>query len=211
MATLFRSEADETDRVLALSDGVIAIVITLLVLDLTVPQLPPGSPESALVRLVARQWPEFLGFVLSFWVIGLYWVQHRRTFIHIETHERGVVFLNLLFLLLVSFVPYATSVFTTYPSQFGVTFVSAVLALTGTSLALLWAYASQNDLLGAGLTSRTVTIQAARYLASPLVFGVAILVAVLDAQLAILMWGLLLPLNGALQSRLIESFDGETA
>jgi uncharacterized membrane protein len=199
---------DETDRLPALSDGVIAIVITLLVLDITVPSVPPGSPVTALPGLVVGQWPDFLGFVLSFLVIGQYWVLHRRTFVHIERHERGVLFLNLLFLLSVAFVPYATEMFVTYPNRVGVTVLSGVLALTGGTLTLLWLYASRNDLVEAGLASRTVTIQVARFLATPLVFLASIVVVLTVGPLAaILTWGLLIPINGALQSRLVESVE----
>jgi len=202
-----RQEAAETDRLLALSDGVIAIAITLLVLDLTVPIVPANQPVAALPAFVAGQGSEFLGFVLSFLVVGLYWVLHRRTFIHIERHGRGVVYLNLVFLLLVAFVPYATSVFTTYPGRFGTAFLSAVLALTGFSLALLWIAASKADLIETGLGSRTVRIQAIRFLASPLVFTVAAAVALFQPLAAVVVWLLLVPIQGALESRLVASME----
>jgi len=207
MASAFSREADETTRLPALSDGVIAIVITLLVLDITVPELPPDSPSRVVLQSIVAQWPEFLGYVLSFWVIGVYWLLHRRTFTHIECHDHGLVVLNLLFLLLVAFIPYATSVFVTYPGQFGVTFLSVVLALTGLSMALVWIHASRRDLVEEGLTSRTVGIQAARFLASPVVLLLAAAVSLVDARLAILTWLLLIPVNGVLQSRLAESLE----
>jgi len=201
---------DETDRLLALSDGVIAIAITLLVLDITVPDVAPETPHQAIDVLVVDQWREFVGFVLSFLVIGLYWTLHRAVFAHIETHDSGVVWLNLLFLLLVAFVPYGTSVFSTYPSQFGVSFVSLVLGLTGCSLALLWLHASKHQLMKAGITSRFVAIEAARFLATPIVFFVSILVAIVDPTWAVGSWLLLLPINGALNSRLVESLETDS-
>jgi uncharacterized membrane protein len=210
MVSPYRSESEETDRLLALSDGVIAIVITLLVLDITVPRAASGTPTAVLPRLVAGQWAEFLAFALSFLVIGFYWVLHRRIFVHVERHDRGVLYLNLLVLLAIAFVPYATSVFTTYPNRFGVAFLSGVLALTGFSLTGLWLYVSRRDLLEAGLTSRTVGIQALRFLASPLVFVLAAVVAQVDAALAMGCWLLLLPINGALQSRLVDSLEAST-
>ncbi|WP_435345861.1 TMEM175 family protein [Haloarchaeobius sp. HRN-SO-5] len=207
MSVPFRREAGETGRLPALSDGVIAIVITLLVLDITVPTVPAGSPTSVVVERIVEQWQDFFGFVLSFLVIGQYWVLHRRTFVYIETHERGVVSLNLVFLLLVAFIPYATSVFTTYPGRLGIVFLSGVLALTGYSLAILWLYASRRDLIGTGVTSRAVQIRAAQYLASPLVFTAAIPVALVSPTAAILVWLLVIPINGALQLRLLSSLD----
>ncbi len=72
MAFSFRQESNETDRLLALSDGVIAIAITLLVLEITVPEIPVGGPLSVLPDLILDQWHEFFGFVLSFLVIASY-------------------------------------------------------------------------------------------------------------------------------------------
>jgi len=198
MPTAIRGESTETDRLLALSDGVIAIAITLLVLDLTVPAVPAAEQLSLLPAAIAEQWPEFFGFVLSFFVVGFYWVLHRRTFVHIERHERGVVSLNLCFLLLVAFVPYATNVFTAYPGRFGVPFLSTVLALTGLSLAALWIYADR----------RAVQIQAVRFLASPAVFALAAIVGRYSPLFGMAVWLLLIPINGVLQSRLVASLDG---
>ncbi|WP_254524123.1 TMEM175 family protein [Natrinema caseinilyticum] len=200
-------EIDETDRLVALSDGVIAIAITLLVLEISVPTVPAGSSLSFLPELVAEQWHEFVGYALSFLVVGLYWILHRRVFVHVERHDRGVLWLNLFFLLLVAFVPYGTNLFINYPNQFGITFYAGVLALTGLCLALLWGYVSREDLLEEGLTSRTVLIQEARFLASPLVFILSMGVAVVDPSLAILTWTLLIPINAVLQSRLLESLE----
>lgn len=211
MSLPFRLESVETDRLLALSDGVIAIAITLLVLEITVPELPPDAPPSVVQERVLEQWDEYFGYVLSFLVIGLYWTLHRRVFVHVERHDRGVLWLNLLFLLLVAFVPYATSVFSTYPDRFGVSFIAAVLALTGVSLALLWIYASRKQLLEEGLTSRVVGIQAARFLASPLVFSASIVVATVDPTWGMLTWLVLVPINGALNSRLVDSIEEDLA
>jgi uncharacterized membrane protein len=201
----FSRESDETDRMLALSDGVIAIAITLLVLEITVPEIPVGSPISVLPSLILEQWHEFFGFVLSFLVIGSYWVNHRRIFIHIERHDKGIAWLNLLFLLMVAFIPFASSVFATYPDQFGTMFLSGTLALTGFTLALLWSYASRKELVEEGLTSRIVKIQAARFLASPIVFVLAIIVTAFDPVFGVLTWLLLIPINAVFQSRLAES------
>jgi len=205
MTVSFRREAEEMDRLLALSDGVIAIAITLLVLEITVPEIPVGSPVSALPELIVEQWHEFFGFVLSFLVIASYWVNHRRIFIHIEKHDRGVVWTNLFFLLMVAFVPFASSVFATYPDQFGVIFLSGTLALTGFSLALLWLYASWKQLVEEGLTSRTVEVQAARFLASPVVFVLSMIAASFEPGFGVLTWFLLVPINAVLQSRLART------
>jgi len=112
-----------------------------------------------------------------------------------------------MFLLMIAFIPYGTSLFSTYPGRFGVMFYAGVLALTGLSLAVLWAYTSRQDLLEAGLESRTVLLQGARFLVSPLVFVLSIMIAIVDPTLAILSWFLLVPLNAVFQSRIVRSLE----
>ncbi|WP_435364499.1 TMEM175 family protein [Haloarchaeobius sp. DYHT-AS-18] len=203
MAKAYESEREETARLVALSDGVIAIAITLLVLDLTVPTITGTATDRALAELVFEQWHELFGYVLSFLVIGLYWVLHRRVFIYVTGHDRRVLWLNLGFLLLVAFLPYATSLFSTYPTtRFGVVFYSVVQAMTGLSLALLWVHAARRHLIAEGLTSPTVLLQAARFLATPTVFLFAALLAFVNPTFGILSWLLVVPVNGFFELRL---------
>ena len=97
--------------------------------------------------------------------------------------------------------------FSTYPNRLGVSVIAAVLALTGLSLAALWIYASWGKLLQEGLASGAVGVQAARFLASPLVFLGSIGVAAVDPTWAMLSWLLLIPINGALNSRIAETVE----
>ena len=209
MSRPYRRESDETDRLLALSDGVIAIAITLLALEIAVPVLVPGAPASRLPALVLEEWQAFLAYGLAFLVIGLYWTLHRRVFVHIDRHDHGLIWLNIVFLLWVAFVPYATNLFSTYPGRFGVMFFAGVLAATGLSLTLVWGYASRRSLIEAGLASRTVQLQALRFLASPVVFLVSIPVAAVDPVWGMLTWSLLLPINAAFQTRLVRSLEAD--
>lgn len=201
MAQEVEHESEETDRLIALSDGVFAIVITLLVLDVTVPTLPPGASTSELPSLVVEQWQEFFGYVLSFLVIGLYWILHRRMFVYVDRHDRRLLWLNLLFLLVVGFLPYATAMFSTYPGRFGVMFYAGAQALTGFVLAATWAYAARKELVAEGLTSRLVRIQAARFVASPLVFLFSMVVALVNPLLGIGTWFLLAPVTAFFETR----------
>ena len=202
MDELTALESRETSRLVALSDGVVAIAITLLVIDITVPRAPADASSAVLAASVLAQWDEFLGFVLSFFVIGLYWVMHRRVFTYIETQNRTVVWLNLVFLLLVAFLPYATSLFSTYPTQFGVSFYAAVMAATGYSLAVLWLYAAREELVHSGIYSRALQIQIARYFITPTFFVFSIVLAVWSPLLAIGSWLFLFPINGAFEARI---------
>ena len=96
---------NETSRVEAFSDGVFAIAITLLILDLKVPSAPQGHLGPALTR----QWPTYGAFLISFAFIGIMWVNHHRLFNHIRHSDNRLIFLNLLLLLGVTVVPFPTA------------------------------------------------------------------------------------------------------
>jgi len=89
-----------TNRLEAFSDGVFAIAITLLVLELHVPT------EDHLWSELKDEWPSFAAFLLSFWVIGIIWVNHHGVIDHIGRANRPLLYLNLLLLLTVVFIPF---------------------------------------------------------------------------------------------------------
>jgi uncharacterized membrane protein len=98
------------DRLVFFSDAVYAIAITLLVIDL---RLPPGSGELGNVALrntLQSMLPQFFSYVLSFLVIGSFWSNHHRKFRYVKGYDRRVVFINLLLLMVVAFLPFPTAV-----------------------------------------------------------------------------------------------------
>lgn len=104
--------ANETVRIEAFSDGVFAVAITLLVLDIKVPPaLPAGKP---LASLLAHQWPSYLAFVTSFATILIMWVNHHRLFTHIGRASNGLLFSNGLLLLGATIVPFSTALIAEY-------------------------------------------------------------------------------------------------
>jgi len=132
----------ETARVEAFSDGVFAIAITLLILEIKVPS--PASGE--LSRQLLRQWPSYFSFVISFAFIGIMWMNHHRLFTHIKQCDDLLLVLNLLLLFGVTFVPFPTSVLAAHLGQPGQR--TATLLFNGTYFAiavffnLLWRHSS---------------------------------------------------------------------
>ncbi|MFG2998278.1 TMEM175 family protein [Streptomyces sp. NPDC048340] len=96
----------ETNRVEAFSDGVFAIVITILVLELKVPE---GQGDE-LWHGLREQWPHYAAYVVSFLIIGVMWVNHHTIFSHLKRVDRPLLFLNLMVLMVVSVIPYTTNV-----------------------------------------------------------------------------------------------------
>jgi uncharacterized membrane protein len=101
-------------RVEALTDGVFAIVVTILVLEVTV---PPNLSEQSLFDTLDELRPTLVAWVISFLLTGMYWVMHRDLFARIRYVNRDLVWLNLLFLLPVSLVPFAAQLLGEYPDE----------------------------------------------------------------------------------------------
>lgn len=97
------------ERLKALADGVFAIVMTLLVLQLGVPVAKGLSRESELLRELWKLWPEFRIYVLSFMILGVFWVMHHALFSVVRMFDTTLVWLNILFLMFVSLIPFSTA------------------------------------------------------------------------------------------------------
>jgi uncharacterized membrane protein len=100
-----RSGHHDTGRLVAFSDGVFAITITLLVLE-----IKPPTDDANLLHGLAVLWPSYLAYALTFLFIGQVWVNHHVMFDHIRSADRLILLLNTLVLMVVAFLPFATSV-----------------------------------------------------------------------------------------------------
>ena len=112
-AGTFDYDTFEYDRTVALSDGVFAIAITLLIIEVRVPDSEAGE----LARDLANQWPTYAAYVVSFAIIGIIWVNHHDIFERIATVDRSLLFLNLGLLLTVAFLPFPTALLGDYIRQ----------------------------------------------------------------------------------------------
>src|SRR5258708_35317974 len=139
--------ASETARIEAFSDGVFAIAITLLILNLKVPSGPEGHLGGALVR----QWPTYAAFLISYCFIGIMWVNHHRLFNHIRSSDNRLLFYNLLLLLAVTFVPFPTALLAAHYGTVDRTVAAAVFNGTYVLLAVffnvLWLHVVRAGLL----------------------------------------------------------------
>lgn len=169
-----------TERLAAFSDGVFAIAITLLVLDLRVPDIIASKQEldKQLGDALVKELPDFFAYITSFVIIGFYWLAHHRIFSYIEHTNRRLATLNLFFLLLISFLPFPTILISRYsPSGLPETIYASAMLLTGVSLALIWVYATQERrLVAKDLAHDVVIFNLLRCLNPPLVFALSILV-----------------------------------
>src|SRR5215471_3270280 len=113
---LFRVGAMPTSRIEAFSDGVFAIVITLLILSIQVPPIN-GDPGRVLGGALLGMIPKFLSYTLSFGIICIWWVAHHHLYILIAKTDRGLLWLNSLFLFFLASVPFPTALLGDFPRQ----------------------------------------------------------------------------------------------
>ncbi len=135
------------ERIVFFSDAVFAIVITLLVLEIKVPHVDERS-EAALNSALIHLLPKVIGFVCSFFVVGLMWFEHHRIFRYIEHYDAGLIWKNLLFLMFISFIPFPTALFSEYFwSTTAFVFYVAVFALAAITKLLIWDHAVKHSLV----------------------------------------------------------------
>jgi uncharacterized membrane protein len=111
-----KTDLKETARVEAFSDGVFAIAITLLILEIKVPHAPPNASPGKwwLIASLGALWPSFIAFVLSFGTVLIMWVNHHGLFEHAHRVDKSLLFANGFLLLVVTFVPFPTAVLAEY-------------------------------------------------------------------------------------------------
>ncbi len=192
----------EVERVHGLSDATFAIALTLLVLQINLPELPAPPTDAALASALQAAVPKVLAYALSFLVIGRYWIAHRRLFNRITRADHRLVRLNLLFLAAVSFMPVPTYVLGLYGHlRVAAVFYAASAATTGLLLVLLSWYAERHASTEGGVTApRIWTLHSWRIWGIPVFFLLSILLAIWDPAAVRIVW-LLIPLTYVLPDR----------
>lgn len=130
-------------RIEALTDGVFAIVLTLLVLDISIPLITHSSLQVELPRRLIELWPKFYSYVLSFIVLGMFWSNHHLAFHHIKRSNNGLVWINIFFLMFVALIPFTTSLIGDYRMEqlpFVIYVINVLLILI--MRLILWTYAT---------------------------------------------------------------------
>ena len=183
--------APGNERIGSFSDGVFSIAITLLVLEVKVPDHVTGGLISAVPEVL----PKFLAHVVSFAVLGIYWVGHHNMFLHIRRHDRWLLWMNILFLMFVASMPFAAALIIRYPDdELALVFYALMLIGAGVSLNLTWRYATERRrLVPAELDDDLIAFVNRRQLMAPIVYLVALLVSFLNLNVAKLLF-VLVPL-----------------
>jgi uncharacterized membrane protein len=182
------------ERIAGFTDGVFAIAITLLILEV---QIPPDIAETGLWVQLPRLLPKLVAHAVSFFVLGIYWIGHHNMFMHIRRHDRILLWLNTLFLMWVASMPLLTGLLIeASQDQAAAVAYAGVLLLAGLNLALIWWYAVRNRrLVDPHIDPRLITFVYRRVLMSPLIYVIAIGVSFFSLVAAKLLFVLAIALN----------------
>jgi uncharacterized membrane protein len=173
-------------RIISLSDGIFAFAITLLILNVVVPD---GVTNQGLPAAMVALWPKYLAFLISFVVIGAYWVNHVRQLRVLRKYDKGLLWLNLSFLLFIVMIPFSTSVLSSFYGSLTTIVYAANIAGAGYMSTILWAYATyKHRLVNANLGSGQVKRGIILHLISPVVFTLSIGIALVDNRAAQYSW-----------------------
>ncbi len=115
-------------RLEALADGVFTVAMTIMVLELTVPVITFNSDREIILQLISM-WPKFISYVLSFLVLGVYWIIHHKIFDIIKRYTSTLAWLNILFLMIVALIPFTTSLLGKYFLETTTTFIYGIQLL----------------------------------------------------------------------------------
>jgi uncharacterized membrane protein len=175
-----------TTRLETFSDGVRAIAATLLILDVRADGKPLGHE-------LVHAWPSYAAYAISFLTIGIIWVNHHTVFDQIDRCDRTFLFVNILFLMLVAFIPFPTRLAAENLRGDGAEAAALAYGITLTSTAVmysvLWFYAARGGrLLRADADPRVVTGISRSYLPGPWIYGGATLAALASPNASFILY-----------------------
>jgi uncharacterized membrane protein len=208
--------ATETARLETFADGVMAIAITLLILEIAVPHVEPGESLGA---ALADQWPSYAAYVVSFLTIGIMWVNHHHMFTLIQRTTHTFLMMNVVFLMTIAALPWPTALIADYIRDEAHR-TTATLVYGGTMVAIaimynvVWRYAVARGLLRPDVDPEGIRRASRGYLAGPTGYAVVTLLALVNAWISLLLFAAfaiywLLPVSGPRPGILRTDGDGD--
>jgi uncharacterized membrane protein len=198
MVESIRRGVSETARLEAFSDGVFAIAITLLVLEIRVPPPEVTLEGTGLFRALLGLWPSYLGYLISFITIGVMWANHHSMFELICRTDRYFLLLSVFFLMCIAFLPFPTAVLAEYLPQpagrrVAVAGYSATFVIIALAYNALWWYAVRGGrLLAPTADMSSVRTISRRYLIGPTAYFLSFLLAFVNPWASLAVHGVLI-------------------
>jgi uncharacterized membrane protein len=185
------------EHVVSFGDAIFAFAITLMTLSIDIPDLPANLTESELLSRLYDLYPQVESYIISFAVISIFWISYHQVFNFITSSHISMVYLNLLFLLLITFLSITTSLVIEYDTyQFPYAIYCIVVIMTSSLLALIWWYATKDyRFVDKDIHPLFVKGMMINLLLVPLVFAISIAVSFFNLDIAHYLWLIIVPLN----------------
>ena len=177
----------QVERLVFFSDAVFAIAITLLIIEIKVPEIEGAITEQGFLHSLLLIAPKFVGFILSFFIIGLYWFIHHRMFGYVTGQNGKLIWLNLVFLFSIVLMPFSTAVYSEYSTPNHIHLITPYLVyvlnicLTGFMNYMLWKYIGNfsNGVISEKFEDQFLRNAKLRSLLIPFTFLLSLLVSII--------------------------------
>jgi uncharacterized membrane protein len=177
------------ERLVFFSDAVFAIAMTLLAIDIRLPDAITQINDQRLSSLLGSLWPKYLSYGISFLVTGTLWVGHHRKFRYIHRYDNRLMYINIFLLMVVAFLPFPTMVLSDHTGRISIIFYASMVTVEGLLMLILWAYVSKDHkLIDPSLQSNQIKREFYRSLIVPGVFGASIALTPFGNNLPMFFW-----------------------
>ncbi|MFN8452079.1 MAG: TMEM175 family protein [Anaerolineae bacterium] len=200
------SSAITTARIETLTDGVFAIVMTVLVFDIRVP-VQEQVDQLGLLHALSLLAPNLLSYVITFVILGVFWVGHHNQYFYIRRADRSLLWINIFFMMAVALLPFSAGVFSRYgQDRVSIMVYNANLILAGLILFVHWWYATRdNHLLSHEIEPQVRHLVYRRILTPPVLYLVAIVVSLVNVEVSVII-DILVPLIYVLPNQVDRLF-----
>jgi uncharacterized membrane protein len=191
------------ERIGALSDGLFAIAMTLIVLEIQVPALPHGSTDAALGQALRDLAPRFITYLLSFLTLGIFWNGQQTQLSYIDRANRDLAWLELVFLAIIALFPFTTSLLAeNIDLRLALALYWLNIFVSGAILYVIWAYAERARLLREGTGPEIGTAIRRRIAIAQVLYFVGLVIGIVVGTYPAIAWIVLVQLNFAIAPRI---------
>ena len=178
------------DRIITLTDGVLAIVMTLLVLEIVVPELSRSEVPTELPKRLLELLPDVWSYAISFIILGFFWIAHDDQFHYIKRANRTLLWMTIFYLMFIAFIPFSTSLIGAYGDQQ----ISVVIYGIDIIIVLFWTYLQwkyatrERHLIDSDLHPKLITIMSRRIIVGIILYVIATAVSFLSTQVSLILF-----------------------
>jgi uncharacterized membrane protein len=189
------------EHITSFADAIFAFSITFMAITIDIPNLARNLTQAQVINKLLESIPEFEIYVISFFVIGVYWIAYHQIFNHIVGSHWVMTWLTLIFLFFITLIPFATNLEIGFNYQIVFVLFALVLTMAGALLTITWIHATKNKLIDKNLTQRQIRNISLEAILPTVVFLLSILVSFIDLQIAYYFWIVIIPAKIVLRKK----------